>query len=253
MIKVLTIESERPSALRLGCGEENTVIEADRLSAYENDVVVRWGNSKQVWIKSPSGLERPSPEFKRVINPRAAIRVNCNKPLALSRLARVVNTPKIWQPGDMVPTGVEAVYRADKHAGGEGFNVTAGPFVVREECYATAWIPSKTEFRVWFCGNSTMCGVRWKRSECTDRYPCRSLWGYDFKNKVPVALHTATLKAAAAIGLECGAADILYYKGEYYFLELNSAATIDKLVIEEFYQDRLHRLIKSKYPEMMKR
>jgi hypothetical protein len=246
---VLTIESERPSALRLGYGEEKTIIEADWVSAYDNSVVIRWGNSKQVWAQS-NGREFPAPEFKRVINPRAAIRLNCNKPLALKELSQVVNTPRIWFSGEMVPTGVEAVYRADKHAGGEGFNVTTGPFVVREECYATAWIPSNTEFRVWFCGDSTMCGVRWKRSVCTDKYPCRSLWGYDFKNKVPVALHNATLKAAAAIGLECGAADILYFNNNYYFLELNSAATIDKLVIEQFYRDRLRRLIKRKYPEI---
>ena len=247
MIHVLTVESERNSALRLGYGEDNLLTENGYTSDFDDGLVIRWGNSYQAKYKDGERMHRV--EYKRVINPRSAIKLNCNKPAALNKLSGVVNTPKIWFPGEKVPANETVVYRADRHAGGSGFNVQKGPITVAEEHYATAWIPSTTEFRVWFCGNSTMCGVRWKRSQCTDKYPCRSLWGYDFKNKVPVALHTATLKAAAAIGLECGAADILYFEGKYFFLELNSAVTIDKLVIEEFYRDRLKRLIKQKYPD----
>ena len=247
MIHVLTVESEYNSALRLGYGEDNTLTENGYTSDFDNDLVIRWGNSYQAKYKEGERMHRV--EYKRVINPRIAIRLNCNKPVALGKLSTVVDTPKLWFPGDRVPAGETVVYRADRHAGGSGFNVQNGPFTVDPERYATGWLQSDTEFRVWFCGNSTMCGVRWKRSECTDKYPCRSLWGYDFKNKVPLALHTATLRAAGVIGLECGAADVLYLKGKYYFLELNSAVTIDKLVIEEFYRDRLKKLIRQKYPD----
>jgi hypothetical protein len=248
MIHILTIESEHESAIRLRY--PNTIIEAGYANEYFDDVVVRWGNSSPAFEQLESGDEIPT-EFKQVINPREAIRRNVRKEQALNLLSLVVNTPRMWEQGTKVPANVTAVHRIVNHHGGNGFNVQTGPFKVYQGCYATEWIPSKTEYRVWFCGDDTMCGIRSKRSPCTDKYPCRSMWGYTFKKKVPVKLHKDTLEAAKAIGLECGAADVLEHNGKYYFLELNSAATIDKQVIEDFYKQSLVKLIKKKYPRFI--
>jgi glutathione synthase/RimK-type ligase-like ATP-grasp enzyme len=56
------------------------------------------------------------------------------------------------------------------------------------------------------------------------------------------------LKAAKIIGLEAGAADILSANGHYYFLELNSAPTIDLMRIERFYKRNIVKLIAKKFP-----
>ncbi len=244
MIHILTVDGEYESALRLGYDSTITEHSGD-LKEYLKDVVVRWGNSSPIFTKIADKTQ-PA-EFPRVINPAMAIRLNVDKCAALKILSKVVDTPKVWEQGKKVPPGVEAVHRVIHHHGGEGFNVQTGPFVVGKGFYATRWIPSTIEYRVWFCGENTMCGIRTKRSPCTDKYPCRSMWGYDFKESVPAQLHDATLAATKAIGLECGAADILDYGGRYYFLELNSAATIDKQVIEDFYRNGLVKLIAANF------
>ena len=246
MIHVLTCESEQASATRLRYEDVTTDVKS--VEDWENDLVIRWGRSAWSWTTDYRGNEVRA-EYNRVINPRRAIYLNCCKAKALQRLQEVVNTPNIWLPGQTVPEGQEAVHRAVHHAGGAGFNVQTGPFVVAPESYATSWIPSRVEYRVWFCGDDTMCGVRRIGSVCPDKYPCRSQWGYDFKQSVPAKLHKDTLLAASTIGLEFGAADIMYLGDKFYFLELNSAPTIDKLVIEEFYKASMKKLIKKKYPD----
>lgn len=248
MIHILTIDNEYESALRLGY--PNTIVEADYVDEYANAVVVRWGNGLPSFAK-PEDNETVVSEFPQVINPRAAICRNVQKDQALKLLSQVVYTPRMWEQEIEVPVNETVVHRVVRHHGGYGFNVQTGPFIVDLGCYATQWIPSNTEYRVWFCGTDTMCGIRSVRRPCTDKYPCRSMWGYTFKSKVPAKLHQDTLAAAEAIGLDCGAADVLVYEGNYYFLELNSAATIDKQVIEDFYKKSLTNLIKKKYPRFV--
>ena len=81
------------------------------------------------------------------------------------------------------------------------------------------------------------------------KYPCRSNWGYEFCDGISLELHHQTLMAAKKIGLEVGAADVLYYKGQWLFLELNSAASVDHRIVREFYQAALAELIKKKEQE----
>jgi hypothetical protein len=62
-------------------------------------------------------------------------------------------------------------------------------------------------------------------------------------------LRNQTLLAAKKIGLEFGAADVLFHKGKWYFLELNSAPSVDHRVVREFYQAAMMVLIAKKFPE----
>lgn len=73
------------------------------------------------------------------------------------------------------------------------------------------------------------------------QFPCRSEWGYYFVNNIP-KLSKQTLLAKKTIGLDFGAADVLKYKNEYYFLELNSAPSIDHWRLEEFYKKEINKL-----------
>jgi hypothetical protein len=241
MIRILTIDSERGSAERLGY---DIIDDLETVDHYHDDIIIRWGNSGYVYDLLSRGVE-----FPKVINPRSAIRQNCRKNEALLRFSEVVNTPKVWLEDEEVPDNQLAVYRYREHSGGSGFSVKRGPFIVEEDHYATEWLATPTELRVWFCGDKTMCGTRVKLpSQQLDKYPCRSLWGYKFEKRVPISLHEDTMKAAKAIGLEFGAADVLLHKGKYYFIELNSAPTIDKQVIEDFYVKNMQLLISKKYP-----
>lgn len=210
-------------------------------------VVVRWGNSR---LKGGPALGVPPAEFTHVINPSAAIQLNCQKHLALEAMAEVVRTPRMYKR--VVPRRTLVVVRPYAHEAGEGFSVQRGPIRIAPNHYATEFVHSKTEYRVWFCGDRTLCAQR-VPFRVTDgqgeRYQCRSEWGYRFR-RTPHALHHATLRAAARIGLECGAADVMYKDRKYWFLELNTAPSVDHLRIRRFYQSHLPRLARAKYPHV---
>lgn len=242
-VLVLTIDSEHESAEKLGF--ETTTYPGDYASKYNNKVVIRWGNSR--WLYNDAGSR--TADFKNVLNPAQCIRRNCEKANATKLMSLVVNVPTLWEKA--VPDGVLAVVRTHEHSGGHGFSVQKGPFKVQPGTYATRYLDVTQEggeYRVWFCGNKTMCGRRHKM-QCNpdEKYPCRSMWGYTFMDGISKELHTATLLAAKKIGLEFGAADVLFYKGKWYFLELNSAASLDHRVVLEFFKTNLQLLVDKKF------
>ena len=244
-IKILTIDSELESAKNIGY--DTTTYAGDFADKYDNTIMIRWGNSRPAFSSSGSR----DLEFKHVINKHESIRLNCSKPSASKLLSQVVNTPTIWEK--KVPAGVLAVVRPNEHSAGFGFSVQEGPFNVPFGHYATRYLDVTkvgAEYRVWFCGNKTMCARRYKMM-CNEeqKYPCRSNWGYNYINGISKDLHNQTMLAAKKIGLEFGAADILYYKNKWYFLELNSAPSIDHRIVREFFQDALKVLINKKFPE----
>jgi glutathione synthase/RimK-type ligase-like ATP-grasp enzyme len=118
--------------------------------------------------------------------------------------------------------------------------------------YATEFIKTDVEYRVWFCGDRTMFAKRFALKHNTvEEFNCRSQWGYSgITTHVPEKLHIDTLKAASVVDLDFGAADVLYQNGKYYFLELNSAPTIDTPMIANFYRKHMATLLKSKFPKM---
>lgn len=240
-VVIYTIESEVESARRMGY--ETTTYLGDYAHKFDDKIVIRWGNSR--WLYNREGSRQA--DLKNVINPAANIRTNCEKAKATKLLSQVVNTPTLWET--KVPADVLAVVRPHEHSAGSGFSVQKGPFTVPSGHYAVRYLKTDAEYRVWFCGNRTMCGRRVKM-ECnpTEEYPCRSKWGYEFCDGIAKDLRNQTLLAAKKIGLEFGAADVLYFKGKWYFLELNSAPSVDHRIVREFYQSAMAELIEKKFP-----
>lgn len=242
-VLVLTIDSERESASKLGFKTSTHM--GDYAHKFDNKIVIRWGNSR--WLYNEAGTK--TSDFKNVLNSAESIRRNCEKAKATKLMSLVVNVPTLWEK--KVPADVLAVVRTHEHSGGHGFSVQKGPFNVEYGTYATRYLDvtkEGAEYRVWFCGNKTMCGRRHKMMCNPDeKYPCRSMWGYTFIDGISKELHNATLLAAKKIGLEFGAADVLFHKGKWYFLELNSAASLDHRVVLEFFQTNLQLLINKKF------
>jgi predicted ATP-grasp superfamily ATP-dependent carboligase len=240
MINVFTINNEYDSACRLGY--QTFTYRDNYVEEYDSNVNIRWGNSGLLLNKNGNEVD-----FKRVINPAHNISFNCRKNKSLKKLAEVVLTPKIYE--ENVPDGELVVVRPMEHAGGSDFSVKTGPFTLEIGYqYATQYIKTKTEYRVWFINGKTLCAKR-ACSRDKSKYPCRSEWGYIFC-PITKQLHDDTVRAALHIGLEVGAADVLSKNGHYYFLELNSAPTIDMMRIERFYKRNLVKLIAKKFPDI---
>lgn len=236
MIKIFTIGSESKSAEKLGFPV--FLSEMDRIDDHDKDIIIRWGFSYKLYDKNDQYKE-----FSKVINPGSKIELNCRKNEALKLLSQVVKTPHIFDKA--VPAGKLAVVRPTSHTGGAGFNVMQGPIKLDEWQYSTEFIKTSTEFRVWFAGNKTLCARRVTKKQIP-QYPCRSNWGYKFC-KISDRLHRDTLLAKDKIGLELGAADVLYYRNNYYFLELNSAPTLDAKKLVTFYKTNVLKLVKEKF------
>jgi hypothetical protein len=242
MIQVLTIDQEYESALRLGYKTHPYMF--GHADDFDDSIMIRWGYGGSIYNK-----DGKVSEFKFVVNTQTAISLNCQKDKALKELAKVVKTPAFYDTE--VPAGKLVVVRPTYHTGGIGFVVKPGPFeLLKDEEYATEFLKTNTEFRVWFANDQTLCARRVTKKE-VEKYPCRSKWGYKFQ-KISKSLHKQTLLAAKQIGLETGAADVLWYKGSYYFLELNSAPSVDMMKIERFYKRNIPILLKKKYPKLMK-
>jgi len=246
-IEILTISSERDSAAKLGW-TTHSYFPRDALNRIKKTVFVRWGNSEQIY-KDEELLTLVS--LPREINSVKSIRLNCTKPKALKQLSRIVCTPKVFLPEEDIPANVRVVLRPVEHSGGCGFRIVTGPYKISDYMYGTEFLFPTTEYRVWFAGNMTIRAKRVpvSKSQKEEEYPCRSNWGYSFEGgtTTPRSLHIATLKAAKCIGLEVGAADVLRYHNHYYFLELNSAPTIDHRFIRRFFQRGIERLVATKF------
>jgi len=234
-VKVFTIDSEYQSACRLGY--PTTTRMGEYAYRYDDDVIIRWGNSSHLYTKDGKRTD-----FKQVLNP-----ADSKKNESIRLLAQVVNVPTIYEKS--VPKNVLAVVRPIEHAAGNGFSVMKGPFKIDYGTYGTRFLKTDAEYRIWFCGKKTLCGRRVKM-ECNEEqeHPCRSNWGYNFCESISRDLHHQTLMAAKKIGLDCGAADVLFFKKKWHFLELNSAASVDHRVVREFYQQALEELIREKFP-----
>ena len=245
MLKILTIDSELYSANKLDF-PVHTYLFNNLVGMYDTDVWIRWGNGECLFNKEGKAVD-----FKNVINNKDSIYLNCSKEEALEKMAEVVNTPKIYKK--YIPPNKIAVIRPICHTGGSGFCIKKGKLKIKDGLYATSFIRTSKEVRVWFCGQYTLMArrVTSNPSKIRAKYKCRSSWAYRFYDKVSDKLHDMTLAAAKKIGLECGAADVLYYQDKYYFLELNSAPTIDAKELISFYRDGIVKLAKQKFPDLM--
>jgi hypothetical protein len=242
-IIVVTCNSELESAKKLGYTTRTDAKEYAH--KFDDTVVIRWGYSRLAYNRSG---ENRNTEFKMVINPAKSIKANCSKAKSIKLMSTVVNVPTLWESS--VPSGVLAVVRPFEHAAGSDFSVRQGPFKLEPGFYACRFLETRHEYRVWFCGNRTMCARRVKMQvNETTQYACRSNWGYEFIDGINKDLRAQTLLAAKKIGLESGAADVLFYKDRWYFLELNSAPSLDHRVVREWFQKAVVELIDKKFSE----
>ena len=246
MIKLLTIDSERNSAQKLGF--ETYIYNYDRIEKFDNDIMIRWGNSSLFYDK-----DGKVKEFKNVLNKGKNIRLNCEKNKSLKKISEVVRTPKIYY--GTVPKNKLAVYRSIWHSSGNGFKVNKGPFKIDKEHYATQWIKTNKEFRVWYCKNNggqflMARRVTYNKQRLKEKFKCRSKWCYSFFKKTPKKLKEQVKLSFDKLGLEFGATDILYKNEKYYFLEINTSASIDSPEIENFYKENLVKLAKEKFPHI---
>jgi hypothetical protein len=236
MIKIVTINSELKSAKTMGFLTFTEDFKS--VNEFDNDVVVRWGNS---WTFHNNDGEVQ--EFKNLINKSSAIRANCVKHTALKTLGSVVKVPQIFT--SIVPEGKTAVIRPFEHTAGSNFKVVKGPYRIQRGEYATEFLKTSLEYRVWFAGDMAIAATRVALevlgNNPDEEFPCRSNWGYRVAS-LSRELYEQVMKAAKASDLQCGAADVLYFNKEYYFMELNSAPTIDTKRIRTFFIENINRL-----------
>lgn len=238
MFTLLIPTAKRESARDMGFPTFRTNEFPNHKKQYRESLVIRWGNS--CLFETPDGHTR---EFKNVANPSAAISLNCDKYRARRTFAKVVNTPEDYRTE--VPRNKYAVVRPETHSAGSGFQIVKGPFSVPVWHYASEFIKTDKEYRVWFADGKTFAGQRVALNGESEEMPCRSGWGYSYRN-VPAKLHTDTLLAAAKIGLTFGAADVLIKGSKYYFLELNSAPSVDAPSVCRFFRENILGYARSK-------
>lgn len=246
MIRILTY-SPSHTVKKLGFNT-STWLEG-RIEKYKNDVIVRWGNASHIFNRYSQ-----MSEFINVLNPARAVSLNMNKIEAHDVMSKVVRVPRLFRKH--TPNFGLFVVRPVVHQGGSGFRVVEanGKAITLSEGqqYATDFLRTNAEYRVWFCGDRTLRAQRSRTVEQqeagpVDRFPCRSKWGYNFCNGVPNTLHNQTLKAAKAIGLDVGAADVLLHDNHWYFLELNSAPSTDLPVLNRWMKDSINRLATGRF------
>lgn len=217
-----------------------------RVGDYDRDVIIRWGNHFPFYNRF--GQVR---EFRNVLNPAKAITLNINKVAAHKVLSQAVRTPKSYTR--QTPAYGLFVIRPLSHQAGSGFRVVEAkgrPINLNGYEYATEFLRTDREFRVWFVGDRTIRARRdamREKGQGGEKYPCRSNWGYIFYPHVPTNLHNYTIKAADAIGLDIGAADVLLANDKWYFLELNSSPSTDLPILNRWMKNSINALCHERF------
>lgn len=218
-----------------------------RVEDYNRDVVIRWGNHSTMFCDNRG---RPV-EFRNVLNPAKSISLNINKVEAHKVLSQSVRTPKLFTR--VTPAYGLFVVRPRSHQCGIGFRVVEAkgkPINLNAWEYATEFFRTEKEFRVWFVGNRTIRARRApivEKKQGNEKFPCRSNWGYIFYPHVPETLHNYTIKAARAIGLDIGAADVLLANDKWYFLELNSSPSTDLSILNRWMKNSITSLCRERF------
>ena len=239
---LLTIDSELKSAEKLGFKTQTHFY--DHKENYNNHVIIRFGYGYDV--PSKDLIFSDSNDFDNVINPLDSIKLNVRKNEAIQVLSKVVKTPKIYL--EKVPKGKLVVYRPTSHSSGKDFLLKKGPFEIPKGFYATEFIRTDKEVRVFVCGHKTLTCSR-EKAKKSDSDICRSNWKYSKFRKTNKTLHKIALKASKAIGLDICALDILVKNRTYYVLELNSSPT-NESKSTDFYKKNIPLLIKKRFPKL---
>lgn len=236
-IFTLTRPENAVSGTRLGYP---CVTDAGRIPS--GATVIRWGDSQ-----SPE-----SRSWHAVLNKKSVLQLSVDKLAALESMSRVVKTPEIFQEGSRLPRG-RFVVRPASHAEGSDFNVRDGGYVVPTGHHATRLIEPSREYRVWFVRSNYFVAKRVPRTSegQTADDLCRSKWGYQFQPQCFPKLAEEMAKARQAIPLDFGAVDVLWKDGDgdvpgaYYFLEFNSAPSLDHDRVLGHFQTHLQAILRT--------
>lgn len=186
--------------------------------------VIIWGNSDA----------RPI-EGHPMLNSNSRI---CTNKLRMHQTfqAGEVPSPTLYERD--IPDGVEAVIRPLEHQGGSGFMRGRGPLRVPSGHYATEFLESELEYRVFFFNEEKFNVCRTKTSG--DSLECRSQWDYYYCRCGP-RISEIVDKARRATQLDFGAVDILDLNGRsnYMVLEVNTAPALDDDRVLGWFQMRL--------------
>jgi len=152
-IIALTIDNERKSVERLGFPTHTWI--NDKADNYNNSIVLRFGNSHLPYDGSHKQVE-----FRNVVNSANSIKLNCCKAVASYKLSKVINTPKIYIRN--IPANRRVILRPIYHqSGGADFQIVKykKKTKISNGNYATQFIDSKKEWRVWFVRNGNKINV----------------------------------------------------------------------------------------------
>lgn len=233
---ILTSDAMRPSAERLASAmNARMVTSACEIPSAHNPTVIRWGTSDLCHLPR---------DFDVVMNPAIKIKENSDKLRSLLKMAVAVTTPTIFRR--TIPSGVKAVVRPMEHSRGSDFHLVTGPATVPSGHYAKEFISNTSEYRVWFVGDAYFSGKRAPMESQGQRAtdPCRSLWGYSGFAGATENQVRFVGAAKRALGLDFGAADILWDRDneEYLMLEINTAPALDHDRVLQFYATQLEAL-----------
>ena len=241
MIRILTIPSELKYLRELGYSTSSYL--TGNVETFDRDIILRFGNSSI--LHNRNGLPR---DFRNVLNPAVSISNNIDKIGTRKKLSSVVHTPKTFYK--YTPNNGVFVIRSREHSAGSNFKVRTvkGRLIRLREGYeyASEYIPGR-EYRVWFVGNRTMRALRYSATGIISKYPCRSKWSYEYCDNIPNDLHNQTLLGARTLGLSFGAADVIENNGRWYFLEFNTAASLDTVTLQRFFKRNLDNLIRERF------
>lgn len=241
MTLVLTRPQNAVSAVKLGYPVVTSVAEIPN-----GQRVIRWGNSGETDHRS----------WPLVLNKRQPLELAINKLAALQSLARVVKTPEIATR--RVESGTW-ILRPENHAEGSDFSTIDGPCNIAEGYHATRLIHPSREYRVWFVRENMLVAKRVPRTSegQSEDDICRSKWGYKILDEVFPKLAAEVVKARQAIPLDFGAMDVLWKDelcdaqsrtgsegGKWYFLEVNSAPSLDHARVLEFFKTHLNAILR---------
>ncbi len=245
MVTVISRPDNAVSAIKLGYPVQRAI------TGRETGPFINWGCSEIRGIQSCGS--------HAWLNPTAMLIDTINKGEYLKLLSSVagVNVPVLRFAGENLEEG-DWVARAAFHAEGSGFSLVHSDgrhFTVAED-HATRFIHNTREYRLWFFQDGGDCSFKTaqripRTSEGqTESDPCRSKWGYQFRDNFTGAVTMAT-KALEAVPLNFGAFDMLWAVAErkWYILEVNSAPSLDHEKVRGFFKPHFERWVAANQPE----
>lgn len=235
---VLTRPENAKSAVKLGFP-----VVMEKREVPHNSRVIRWGN----------GLETDSSGWSLVLNKHSVLQISTDKLTALRSMGRVVTVPNSYDCGETLPRGHRYVGRPASHSEGSDFHLIdcRTQAATLTDDHATRYIEDANEYRVWFVREKYLVARRVpisaKGQSASDS--CRSKWGYEFIPACFPKLKEEVTKARSAIPLDFGAIDVLWKEGEgnqpgkWYFLEFNSAPSLDHDKVLKHFQTHLKAIL----------